>query len=291
MRKEVSTKLHPEHLPGSGPEQDYLSRFFASAPWHAMDVRWNYQIHHIPFALQHALAYRHSVLAEVPLPPWSNWFPPRLSMNLEDIAIVHFSGLVKLWDLCIDARNSLEDGRSVTYASREPWVETEAFAEHLISKCCESYHRWVARTASPEDYAAFHCVLLSDGGVELRAGDVAEDVTGIVDAAVSQLRGTTRLAAVAWRACAARLLEHVPDLLETFCQPQVAPGSFPPGTRVEVKWQPAGDRPPLWLEGLISSVHADGRHVVRFDRGGSWGDTERGVDVVRIRAAQAAVQC
>ena len=29
MVSEVTSEVHPEHVPGCGPEQDYLSRFFA----------------------------------------------------------------------------------------------------------------------------------------------------------------------------------------------------------------------------------------------------------------------
>ena len=39
MIAEVTFEEHPDHVRGNGPEQDYLTRFFASAPWRAMDVR------------------------------------------------------------------------------------------------------------------------------------------------------------------------------------------------------------------------------------------------------------
>ena len=47
MRLELMSEHHPEHLPSAGPEQDYLTRFFASTPWHALDCKWNYQLHHV----------------------------------------------------------------------------------------------------------------------------------------------------------------------------------------------------------------------------------------------------
>merc|ERR1712190_275286 len=58
MWREVTCDAHPEHVQGNGPEQDYFSRFFADAPWHNIDVEYNYQIHHIPFALEHSLMCR-----------------------------------------------------------------------------------------------------------------------------------------------------------------------------------------------------------------------------------------
>ena len=38
------SELQPEQLPSPGPDQDYLPHVFASAPWHALDVRRKYQI-------------------------------------------------------------------------------------------------------------------------------------------------------------------------------------------------------------------------------------------------------
>ena len=38
IRCEVTSELHPKHIAGAGPEQEYLSRYFASSPWHAVNV-------------------------------------------------------------------------------------------------------------------------------------------------------------------------------------------------------------------------------------------------------------
>ena len=43
--QEVQTPLHPERIAGSGPEQDYLSRFFAPY-WTHLSVLYNFQLHH-----------------------------------------------------------------------------------------------------------------------------------------------------------------------------------------------------------------------------------------------------
>ena len=59
MWDEVTTELHPEHIAGSGPEQDYLSRFFAAAPWHHISVSYNFQPHHVLFALEYYLETAH----------------------------------------------------------------------------------------------------------------------------------------------------------------------------------------------------------------------------------------
>lgn len=52
---EVRTPTHPEHIPGSGPEQDYLSRFFA--PWWThISILYNCQLHHIFYSLEAAVS-------------------------------------------------------------------------------------------------------------------------------------------------------------------------------------------------------------------------------------------
>jgi len=62
MVAEVTSQEHPEHIHGNGPEQDYLTRYFASAPWHHIDVRWNFQVHHLPFALEQVIEWKKYLL-------------------------------------------------------------------------------------------------------------------------------------------------------------------------------------------------------------------------------------
>ncbi|CAD7954453.1 unnamed protein product [Amoebophrya sp. A25] len=44
MYSQVRDNNHPEHIPGNGPEQDYLSRFFADR-WSSISPLYNWQIH------------------------------------------------------------------------------------------------------------------------------------------------------------------------------------------------------------------------------------------------------
>ena len=87
MLSEVSSKNHPCHVAGSGPEQDYLSRFFAArkeSPWHHISVAWNYQLRQSLFAIERVLEWtafmerskRHFSEEE------KEWLPERLKMNL-----------------------------------------------------------------------------------------------------------------------------------------------------------------------------------------------------------------
>ena len=55
--KEVQMPVHPEHIAGGGPEQDYLSRFYASYPWTHISVLYNFQLHHVFYALEAAILH------------------------------------------------------------------------------------------------------------------------------------------------------------------------------------------------------------------------------------------
>lgn len=53
MMAEVKDDFHPGHIRGNGPEQDYLSRFYADK-WRHIGVSHNFQLHHMYFALSPA---------------------------------------------------------------------------------------------------------------------------------------------------------------------------------------------------------------------------------------------
>ena len=48
-RHQVADERHPEHIRGNGPEQDYLSRYFAR-DWRHIDVAYNFQLHQMYYA-------------------------------------------------------------------------------------------------------------------------------------------------------------------------------------------------------------------------------------------------
>ena len=103
MLSEVTCKFHPCHVAGSGPEQDYLSRFFAArkeSPWHHISVAWNYQLHQSFFAIERVIAWRafmETSKERVFSPAEKEWLPERLRMDLDEIQVVHFSGEMKMW--------------------------------------------------------------------------------------------------------------------------------------------------------------------------------------------------
>ena len=45
MILEVVSDEHPAHIAGAGPEQDFLSRFWANGPWTHIGVGYNFQLH------------------------------------------------------------------------------------------------------------------------------------------------------------------------------------------------------------------------------------------------------
>jgi len=85
MVSEIEEPNHPSHIRSNGPEQDYLSRFWADAPWTHIGVENNFQVHQMFFALQpeRTQSAERAFLLRTP----------------ERINMIHFSGssLAKPW--------------------------------------------------------------------------------------------------------------------------------------------------------------------------------------------------
>ena len=291
MKREVTCEIHPEHIPGNGPEQDYLSRFFSSHPWRSINVAWNFQLHHVPFALERAIEWRKSSQVTDRV-----FLPPRLKIPVQEIRLVHFSGKVKLWDSFLDMDLSVECRDNV-----------EAFADHLLRNSCEGYRRWFERTHPEDHYESFNCALgakkrvylfreqepvkQADGLVAENGTSDLEDITELVELGVNQVRGAAQSAVREWRRRADELITRRPKLLHEFRNPTVPPGSFPIGARVELLWPPASANTSTREEGQwhlaqVTAVHSDGTCVVKVEKAWSSGDTERRVCLDRIRPYQ-----
>ena len=203
MFSEVTAVVHPAHVPGSGPEQDYLSRFFATSgtPWYSIGQEYNYQLHHVPFALDYVVRWRKFLAqsdkdsAET---PDMDWLPARLRLLAQDIRNVHFSGDVKIWHVLLETLD--EAHRLSLEHAHASWSNTDAFTHHLLRSCCEDYEQWKMGTVSAED--------------------ASQDVASLVDEVYSRLEHVTRLAVVTWRSCADGLLAHTPLLLEELLCPK-----------------------------------------------------------------------
>eukprot|EP00928_Gymnodinium_smaydae_P019371 TRINITY_DN17420_c0_g2_i2.p1 TRINITY_DN17420_c0_g2~~TRINITY_DN17420_c0_g2_i2.p1 ORF type:complete len:804 (-),score=130.76 TRINITY_DN17420_c0_g2_i2:181-2523(-) len=94
MMEEITEPNHPSHCRGNGPEQDYLSRFWADKPWTYIGVEFNYQLHQMFFSLH---------------PKWAkNAERSAVIQNPESVKIVHFSGVpaAKPWHRVLDEKFS-----------------------------------------------------------------------------------------------------------------------------------------------------------------------------------------
>lgn len=81
MEREVTDEQHPEHIYATGPEQEYLSRFFADK-WRHIHSRFNFQL----FRLD-------------PTEPLMKFDAPRLGdAVLQELIAVQFSSHPKPWD-------------------------------------------------------------------------------------------------------------------------------------------------------------------------------------------------
>lgn len=78
--------------PGNGPEQDYLSRYWADAPWTHIGVQYNFQLHQMFYALHPDSVHRAERV--------------RLLGQPEEIKIVHYSGVeaAKPWHRILDRK-------------------------------------------------------------------------------------------------------------------------------------------------------------------------------------------
>ena len=261
MLSEVTSEVHPGHVAGAGPEQDYLTRFFAVScgPWHNINVAYNFQLHHVPFALEAVLRWLETIADGGGNEEGFKWLPSRLALSEQEVRNVHFSGDVKLWHVLLDAAG--DANRLSLKHVRASWEDEDAFVEHLLRSCCENYGRWM------EDGASSEC--------------------GFV---LSRLRAVARLAVSTWHGCAKRLLKGTPALLEELLNPHGPSDTHPVGARVEFFWPPAavvGQDCGCWYTATVASVHADGKYNLKMDRGGSWGDSEREVPPERVRVSQS----
>ena len=299
MLCEVTCKNHPCHVAGSGPEQDYLSRFFAArkeCPWHHISVAWNYQLHQSLFAIEHALAWiafwekkgQGHDLSEEGKEHKESWLPERLVLNLQDIKVVHFSGEVKMWHRILTASSTLESGdrrREVSHALAGMNDDDDvAFGERLMSY--QSGHaRWISKTAEPEDYRFYGC---RREGQRIFVGENEKDITHALDQMAQRILEVAVNAAKVWHECYAELADPWPDLLDNLLKPCVPEGCFPLGTHVEVSWDMGrGSHATVrWLPAHVLAVHDNKHYVLRYERSrdwGDWGDTERNVHPDRVR--------
>ncbi|CAK9051475.1 unnamed protein product [Durusdinium trenchii] len=157
MLAELSEPNHPEHVKGNGPEQDYLSRYWADAPWTYIGAQYNFQLHQMFFAL-HPDRVQYAERAN-------------LLQNPENIKIVHYSGkpTAKPWHRVLD-----ETWKEFWPSRARDEEYVKLFAEEFMG-----YWLWVKRDpkifeshASGWDMAGIE--LNEDGEYQRRTGEQVE---------------------------------------------------------------------------------------------------------------------
>ena len=267
MLREVEAISHPERIAGAGPEQDYLSRYFAPH-WHHLSVMYNCQLHHIWYGLDSAVREytgvwgdatqpditHGSLLYCASLPPncselpvfksiasWqvvanlslgstfvalsggvlcgdcpmiplksidgvvdgrhvrvlpclsqrseasrgcaALWVPPRLSMDLSNVSVIHFSGEFKMWHRDFLGSENIDD-----FVDR-----------YLVTNNPDHVRLWMSRTGLEAEYVELGLKYVSGSGLcPVNPDLAAAPLVAIIDAAVERIRSLTKQAAVAW---------------------------------------------------------------------------------------------
>ncbi|CAJ1360607.1 unnamed protein product [Effrenium voratum] len=120
MQEELLEPYHPAHARGNGPEQDYLSRFYADRPWRHISVENNFQVHHMYNALHPLLDDAERLV---------------VSRSFESIRVIHYSGDagVKPWTRCLQKTHG--------WPSRD---QDEQYMEDFLNDY-HSYLLWVKK--------------------------------------------------------------------------------------------------------------------------------------------------
>ena len=250
--KEVSLQVHPERIPGAGPEQDYLSRFFAPS-WTHIGVIYNYQLHQAFYALEHFLAHSMSGHASE-----DAWCPERIAVDTEDLRIIHFSGELKMWD-----RDFLGDESDSDFANR------------LLRNCSPQNARlWIDREGEDWEYQREGVNKDQEGRFYHR--DVCLEPA--IEAGVKAILGAAKRAAQQWREDLEAIpdlfpgLPALPELLKQLREPEwPAEAYLARGARVLVR---CGNHE---YPGTVIAIHEDLTYMVKFDEAGSWGIVARSV--------------
>mmetsp|Transcript_127813 Transcript_127813/g.409300 ORF Transcript_127813/g.409300 Transcript_127813/m.409300 type:complete len:691 (+) Transcript_127813:231-2303(+) len=189
MLYEISCDQHPAHVRGNGPEQDYLSRFWADAPWTHIGVEYNFQVHQMYHALSPLCsdaAERTAVLER--------------DGGFQHIRLVHFSGELKPWH---------------RHFGIGPRLDLEGFVKRVLQKF-PGWWLWVKK--DPDTWKAIN--YKTDEGLELGADgkiyfswedkgvqkwELASDQTHLHNAAADFILHSQKLWDDAWEAVQAAM--------------------------------------------------------------------------------------
>ena len=331
MLREVEAISHPERIAGAGPEQDYLSRYFAPH-WHHLSVIYNWQLHHMWYGLDNAVqeytgvwrdatqpditygsllycsslppncselpvfkstascdvvanfslgstfvALSGAVLCgDCPMIPLKSidgvvdgrhvkvlpcpfqrseasrgsaalWVPPRLSMDLSNVSVIHFSGEFKMWHRDFLGSENIDD-----FVDR-----------YLRTNNPDHVRMWMSRTGLAAEYVELGLKYVSGSGLcPVNPDLAAAPLFAIIDAAVERIRTVTKQAAVAWFNALDDFVRLNTSLssLEELLRCIGPPGGYLARDCVELFWA----REQLWYRAEVRRVRDDGKLELVF---------------------------
>jgi len=278
--REVRQESHPEHVPGAGPEQDYLSRLFAPY-WRHISVKYNYQLHHVLYNLENVTDW-------LGAPSFSDeWLPTRLTLPVEEINVVHFSGTLKMWD-----RDYLSSESDLHFAARMlKNNDSERYQKYLAVPLQKMFADAQEQPdsgllpiapppvleAAPQDASpageSGQMIIISEISEEKKAQAEAEAEAKkreapYVKAATDRVIGAALRSATIWRQDLESMLQvhpslgTLPELIETLGRAAVAKvcllepeeAIYWPGQRVEILWH----KDQQWYAAVVKEVHPGG---------------------------------
>ena len=280
---EVRANQHPERIPTSGPEQDYLSRFFAPH-WTHISVLYNFQLHHMFYSLEYAICYATRVQlaknradVQTDKPVWTMSVPDEASTGIQHVS-----------ELASTRGSSQEPASPNSKPSNEPpnvwapirltvnldkvqifhfsgelkfWdISSDETADEFCDRYLETnfplYMRlWQQRKGTAAEYAEYGVLLMNKMFTSIASqhdGSRTSDVEDLVVMAMKQIRDATLRAIVQWRAGFESLPKNTAD-------------TFTSGDSVEVFWE-TEER---WYAATVKDAASD-KIGVLFDPDVGW---------------------
>mmetsp|Transcript_32289 Transcript_32289/g.56461 ORF Transcript_32289/g.56461 Transcript_32289/m.56461 type:complete len:264 (+) Transcript_32289:2-793(+) len=212
--------------------------------WTHLSVKYNYQLHQIFFGLESVLEWWYQTPSEA----MQEWLPARLKTEVEDVAVAHFSGTLKMWDR--------------DFSSKET---DEQFARRLLRNCDPGrFEQWVNLAAEDSSYAKFKLAVEEREGKKVIRPVASLDIPGtedpehLVNIAVERAVKSSARATIRWRedleSCLAAHSElgDLPQLLKGLGRAaHSSDSSYWVYQPIHVYWAPDND----WYPAVVKHVN------------------------------------